>query len=224
MPPAPMAICVQRPSFQWGPGLSGATALNALVSQTKVAKPPDAGPQGTMRLAAAHVPWYFALLASDLAALRGSPLSLTSWRIKTSVSEDKTPASVPVDQEVTLAVMSERASDLEVGVEWGRAWRHSSSCLAPKPSATMAKVPLVRGGPLEGSWAAGQTPGTPEPPLESMGMSSRGAQCHPQLGLGRRGWRGSGSRKPWWGTTPHAQPGYAAAPKAGDWAGRQNPR
>ena len=76
MPPAPMAGCVQRPSLQWGPGLSGATGLNALVSQTRVAKPPEAGPQGPMRLAAAHVPWYFAFLASDLAALRESPLSL----------------------------------------------------------------------------------------------------------------------------------------------------
>ena len=114
-----MAVCVQRPSLHWGLGLSGAIALNALVSQTRVAKPPEAGPHGPMRLVAAHVPWYFALLASDLAALRGSPLSLISWRIRTLASEDRTLASVPVDQEVTLAVMSERVSDLGVGVEWG---------------------------------------------------------------------------------------------------------
>ena len=72
-----------------------------------------------MRLAAAHVPWYFALFASDLAALRGSSLSLTSWGTRTSASEAKIPAPVPVDQEVTLAVTSVSASDLADGVERG---------------------------------------------------------------------------------------------------------
>ena len=72
----------------------------------------------------AQLPWYLALLASDLAALSDSSLSLTSWRIKTSESEARTPASVPVDQEVTLAVTRVRISDLEDGVAWG-SWRPS---------------------------------------------------------------------------------------------------
>ena len=73
-----MAVWVQRPSLQWGPGLSGATARKALLSETRVASPPEAGPQGPMRLAGAQLPWYLALLASDLAALSESSLSLTA--------------------------------------------------------------------------------------------------------------------------------------------------
>ena len=85
-----MEVWVQRPSFQWGPGLSGATARKALLSETNVASPPEAGPHGPTRLAGAQLPWYLALLASDLAALSESSLSLTSWRIKTSDSEAET--------------------------------------------------------------------------------------------------------------------------------------
>ena len=114
-----MAVGVQRASCKWGPGLSGATARKALLSETNVASPPEAGPHGPTRLAGAQLPWYLALLASDLglAALSESSLSLTSWRIKTSDSEARTPALVPVDQEVTLAVTNE-GTDLGLG-GWG---------------------------------------------------------------------------------------------------------
>ena len=105
-----MTVWVQRPPLQFGPGLSGATDLKALLSQTRVAKPPEAGPNGPTRLAAAHCPWYLCLLVSALAALKESPLNLTSWRMMTSVPELRTPASMPVDQDVTLAVTRVRVS------------------------------------------------------------------------------------------------------------------
>ena len=96
--------------------------LKALFSQTRVAKPPEAGPHGPIRLAAAHCPWYLCLLVSAFAALMESSLNLTSWRRRTSVSELKTPAYVPVDQEVALAVTRVRVSVFRLGVvrdSWG---------------------------------------------------------------------------------------------------------
>ena len=82
-----------------------------------MARPPEAGPQGPTRLASAKLPWYLALLASDLAALMDPSLSLTSWGMKTFASESRASASVPVTQKGTLAVMSVRVSDLWIGVE-----------------------------------------------------------------------------------------------------------
>ena len=111
VPPASTTVWVQRPSLQFGPGVSGATDLNALFSQTRVARPPEAGPQGPMRLAAAHCPWYLCLLDSALAALRESSLTLTSWRMRTSESEPRTPAFTPVGHDVTLAGESEREKE-----------------------------------------------------------------------------------------------------------------
>ena len=57
VPPAPMTVWVQRPPLQLGPGRSGATDLKALLSQTRVARPPEAGLHGPIRLAGAHCPW-----------------------------------------------------------------------------------------------------------------------------------------------------------------------
>ena len=65
----------------------------------------------------AQFPWYFSFLASGLAALRDSSLSFTFWKMRISVSESRTPASVPITQEVTLAVISVRVFDFGVGVE-----------------------------------------------------------------------------------------------------------
>ena len=98
------------------------TDLKALLSQTRVARPPEAGPHGPIRLAGAHCPWYLCLLDSAFAALKDSSLNLTSWRMRTSASELKTPASVPVDQDVTLAVTWVRVSVFRLGVvrgSWG---------------------------------------------------------------------------------------------------------
>ena len=69
-----MAVWVHPPSFQWGSGCSGATDLKGLVPMARVARPPEAGPQGSTRLAGAQLPWYLAFQASDLAALRDSSL------------------------------------------------------------------------------------------------------------------------------------------------------